>query len=240
MRNTTCTTEDGYSIRWDTDRDGDFTDEPAQIATRNEACNCILDAGRLHVVGAVDAPETQVFNVQVTNECTGENTYGAFKIFVHDFEPNDNPSTWNHADPNQRSLTSAQLRIMAESALQEHLWFAHRSMQNHAATGKNMTAIAPGNATGLTLQLFSANGRYPAYPPQAVLTGTAPCTSNADCAPGSSAGVGREECVRSQCLPAGFQESNDQRYLADPYADSALRITNFFTQAAVAGGRRHR
>ena len=98
----------------------------------------------------------------------------------------------------------------------------------------------PSDRWGAPIELWALliNGHLPAYPPEAAITGTKACNNDNDCHQGydfdgnGTADYGEEECISSQCLPKGFRAENDERFNTDPYAETAMRLTNFMATGA--------
>lgn len=145
-----------YSVRWDTDRDGDFSDEHAKIYSP-DSTQTIRDIGRTFTVPAVDRNTLMIFNVEAHNNTSGTDIYGAYPLFVWNFQPSSDPRLW----------TQDQIEVMRNVALDEALWYIHRNLTN--LSGVNVATIqgrfAYNQGTPNALMLFASNGHYPAYPP---------------------------------------------------------------------------
>ncbi len=106
------------------------------------------------------------------------------------------------ADP--RDWTAEQVEIARDHTLKETMWYLHRAQTS--GSGYNVSTLharAPDwRATGLSLWLLTVNGHLPAYPPG---------TINAHGRP----------------LPDGWAAANDERWHADPYAETAMRFANY-------------
>ena len=160
IQNATCNI--GYRVRWDTDRDGDFTDEYSRNVTRNSQCNCVRDAGRLYTVPDVNEDQELFIDVEVYN-CTQEKKYDTFLMYVYDFRPNNNASTWVHSNPNTRTVTKEQLEIMTQAAIQESLWHTHRVLGNiNRNDGQLWGRPSDQYAAPIELWQYLINGHLPA------------------------------------------------------------------------------
>jgi hypothetical protein len=215
IQNVNCNA--GYRVSWDTDRDGDFTDEYTRNVGRDGNCNCVRDAGRLYTVPDVDEDQELFIDIEVTNFCTGEKKYDTFLMYVYDFKPNNDASTWVHSNENTRTVTKEQLEIMTQAAIQESMWYTHRQLGS--INGNNSQFWGrPGDQYAAPIELWQylINGHLPAYPIGAQLIGTSACGNNNDCNQGydfngdGTSDYGKEECIAGQCLPEGFRAANDE------------------------------
>ena len=98
VQNASC--GNGYTVRWDTNRNQNFNDDSAFDVGRDGSCNCVRDAGRLYEVGDVDRDELQTFDVEVTSKCNANHkSYGTFQIYVYNFRPTSQANTWGQENP---------------------------------------------------------------------------------------------------------------------------------------------
>ncbi len=195
IRNTTC---DSYQIRWDVNRNGNYADDFVFTSNRNATTMSDYDIGRTFIVPSV--PQDQSFNisVQVTPNCSGQAVQEAtFLLYVYDFTPSPNPVNW----------TADQLEIMTSMAIQESLWYVHRSMTNYSGRDVNSISASAGypDTTAINQWLFVINNHLPAYPPN-TLQGVS---------------------------PDGWLRANDLRWNKDPYAESAMRLLNYAVRNTV-------
>ncbi|MEE2787442.1 MAG: PKD domain-containing protein [Myxococcota bacterium] len=186
IRNASCAS---YTVRWDTDRDGNFGDETSRNVSRNDSARAVFDIGRNFRIPDVNTDQKMNINVEV--RCgNNEPKYATMKFYVYAFSPDNNPDNW----------TDEQLQIMTQVAIQESLWYIHRTMSGISGRGKTLEAQDNYEAaTGLALWTFTINGHLPAYPPDSI-----------------------DFPVRE-----GFLDDNSLRWHNDPYAETTMRYTNF-------------
>ena len=237
IQNASCNI--GYRVTWDTNLNKDYSDDNSITVSRNGDCNCVRDAGILYTVGDVPQDEERNIDVQVKNLCTQQLTYGTFQMYIYDFRPSNNASKWVHPDANQQTVTKEQLEIMTQAAIQEGLWYIHRTLSSISGSGATMTG-RPSDRWGAPIELWALliNGHLPAYPPSVAINGTSDCNNSNQCHQGydfdgdGEADYGEEECISNECLPKGFKAANDKRFNTDPYAETAMRLANFMATNA--------
>lgn len=192
VRNATC--PQGYTVTWDTDQDGDYDDEISANVSRDGTTESARDIGRLYKVPNVDRDTRMNINVRVRNRCTNQEKFGTYRLFVYDFTPSNDPRDW----------TAEQIEIMSLMAVQEALWYLHRTITSFSASDHTLYGVDQYEpTTPITLWLFTINGYLPAYPPQHV----------------TAANFGND-------LPAGWVAGNRDRWNAGPYGETAMRLAN--------------
>ena len=205
VRNATCAA--GYSVCWDVNRNGNYDDDWCRTVGP-DGNTTLWDIGRTLVVPAVATDSTLNYSVRVRNTCNANvNTrdkYATYRMFVYNWTPADDPRLW----------TQDQLEILQVEAVDEGMWYNHRTMVNRAGNNTNsITGQCPFvEGTGLYLWLYTINGHLPAYPPN---TYTYPANDPP---------------------PNGFLAENDRRWSVDPYAESAIRLMNDLTSGANVAG----
>jgi hypothetical protein len=121
-------------------------------------------------------------------------------LFIYDFSPSPDPRNW----------TDEQIEIMSQMAVQENLWYTHRTMGNISGSDSNLKATDGfSEATALSLWAFTINGHLPAYPPD-----------DAFSLPGS------------QNIRPDWFDDNSERWHNDPYAETAMRYANWLSSRA--------
>jgi PKD repeat protein len=156
LRNANCA--QGYSVRWDTNRNDNYDDDAERIVT--PANGTVYDIGRVFTVPDVRGNTRININVRVRNRCNNATSTGSFRLFVYDWQPAGNPTRW----------TADQIELMANMALHESLWYIHRWQRGHAGVGAQLQSRfgAGGHedaGTALAIWAMAINGRFPAYPP---------------------------------------------------------------------------
>jgi hypothetical protein len=147
-----------------------------------------------------DITMTKLFIALVEVQCGESSVMAAYPVVVYSDIP-----TQENAD----TATHAQLTIMKEVAIDEALWYLHKSIVRSGNDTANIQGYSQQNgleetiaATSLFLQVFEENGHFPAYPP------------------GTYSDFG-------QTLSPDFYTANDFRWRNDPYAEDALRLLNY-------------
>ena len=156
LRNANCA--QGYSIRWDTNRNDNYDDEQQRIVT--PVGGTVYDIGRTFTVPQVRGNTRVNINVRAVNRCNNAAVFGTFRLYVNDWSPSADPRQW----------TADRIEIMANVALQEALWYIHRWQRGQAGAGAQIQARfgaggAEGPGTALAIWAMAINGRFPAYPP---------------------------------------------------------------------------
>lgn len=204
VRNADCAT---FNVAWDVNRNGNFDDDFSFQVSRNETTRNVHDIGRTFVVPDVPQDSTYNINVQVTPTCAGQDpTFGTFRLLIYDYELSEDPVQW----------TENELQLAGQMALQEVMWFLHRTLNTH--TGRDVSTISsyysgcaifdrntsPTDCritTATSTWLLAVNGHMPALPP------------------GTINDYGRP-------LPAGWEDANARRWHSDPYAETVMRMVN--------------
>jgi cysteine-rich repeat protein len=203
VRDTSCGT---YRISWDVNRNGNYDDDWSRDVSPDGNAT-LWEIGRTYIVPSTDlqgqplAQDTTLnISVRVRNLCNGTNKYGTYRMFVYNWDVSDDPRQW----------TAEQLEILQVEAVDEGMWFNHRTLVNRGGRNTNsITGQCPfTEGTGLYLWLYNINGHLPAYPP-----GTYTYPAN-------------------DPPPAGFIEENNRRWAVDPYAETAVRLMNDLTAGA--------
>ncbi len=183
-----------YQVWWDTDRDGNYDEEHRRDVGRNGDANAVLDIGRNFVVPNVGEDTSFNINVRVRNTCTQEDKFATFRLFIYDFQPSDDPRNW----------TDEQLDIMTQMAIQESLWYIHRTMGSIQRSNQELHGQDQfDEATGMSLWAFTINGHLPAYPPESVFN-----------------------LPNSQNIRQDWFDDNSERWHNSPYAETAMRFAN--------------
>ncbi|PQO38693.1 hypothetical protein C5Y96_02080 [Blastopirellula marina] len=108
-----------------------------------------------------------------------------------------------------RNWTAQQLEVIQQMSVQESMWYVHRNLTRSGDLTSGMTAeYAYDNVTPQAIKLFISNTHLPAY------------------APDSFDSYG-------QTIPQNFEATNDARWHADPYAESAMRMLNEVVSTAL-------
>jgi hypothetical protein len=190
-----------YQVRWDTNNNGDYNDEFERRVDRNAQTNSVLDIGRNFRVPDVPRDMSYNINVRVQPNCNGQpEKFATFRLFIYDFSPSPDPRNW----------TDEQIEIMSQMAVQENLWYTHRTMGNISGSDSNLKATDGfSEATALSLWAFTINGHLPAYPPD-----------DAFSLPGS------------QNIRPDWFDDNSERWHNDPYAETAMRYANWLSSRA--------
>ena len=198
IRNATCSS---YVIRWDVNRNGNYDDDYAFTAQRDNTTRSVRDIGRGFVVPYVDRDKPLNINVRARSNCNGTDKFGTFRLFVYNFGENGQGAERLSSDP--RQWTNEQLEILVSMAIQENLWHTHRDMRGFS--GRDSVSIEAytgyAEATGIGQWLFVINNHLPAYPPNAI--------------------------PANEPAPDGWVQENARRWNVDPYAESAMRLLNY-------------
>lgn len=103
-----------------------------------------------------------------------------------------------------RNWTDEQIEIMALMGVQESLWYQHRILGGRSNTNHLMTGHDGGynRVSSIAMWMFTINGHLPAYPP-----------GDVNSVPGAK--------------PDGFVQANRERWNADPYAETVMRLANY-------------
>ncbi|MCB0477262.1 MAG: T9SS type A sorting domain-containing protein [Crocinitomicaceae bacterium] len=158
LRDATC---NSYILKWDRDRDGDFSDESGRAVTPNGATMGVNDLGQTFLTPSVTEDTIIDVMLQLENTCTGQFTYATMKLFVHDFTPDDDPTNW----------TQYQVDVMSAVAAGEAMWSCHVLLASFGGTynSSGITGSTPYNLTDPQyIKLFIKNGHLPAYPPGSI------------------------------------------------------------------------
>ncbi len=191
LRNANCA--GGYRVQWDIDGDANYDEETVRVVTPTSGT--VYDIGRTFNVPNVARDSRLAMTVRVLNTCTMVPAFGTFRLFVYDFTPAPNPEQW----------TPDQVGIMAQMAVQESMWWAHRNQVGRVSIGTNIGKSQFGSYqwanTGVGLWLFTINGHQPALPPGTIN-------------------------LFNQPLPDGWAERNLYRWTNDPYAETVGMMAN--------------
>jgi hypothetical protein len=203
VRGTSC---GNYTVTWDVNRNGNYDDDWARNVSP-DGNSTLWEIGRTYVVPSVDmqgqpltTDTTLNISVRVRNTCNGTNKYGTYRMFIYNWTPSDDPRQWN----------AEQLEILQVEAVDEGMWFNHRTVVGrNGANTNSITGQCPfTEGTGLYLWLYTINGHLPAYPP------------------------GTYNLFGQNDAPNGFVEENNRRWAVDPYAETAVRLMNDLTAGA--------
>jgi hypothetical protein len=193
-RNAPCAS--GYNASWDVNLNGNYDDDPVR-GPLTPTSGTIYDIGNTFQVPDVAQDSRMPVGVRLRSRCANEpDAFGTFRLFVYDFAPAADPTTW----------TADQVSIMTQMAVQEALWWGHRQATGRANVGNATVLARYGNynnwaVNGTGLWMFTINGHQPAYPPGRINT-------------------------YNQPLPDGWTEANDARWDADPYAETVAAYVN--------------
>jgi hypothetical protein len=157
----------------------------------------VYDVGRTYGVPFVDFNKILPIDLEVYNHCSGVNTYGTNFLFVYDWRPSDDPREW----------TETQREIMVQMGIQEALWYIHRHISREGTNASyygymNTSSYRRGEGSMSAIWAMTINGRLPAYPPGTMNT-------------------------FGQSIPEGFNETNEERWATDPYAETTMRLVNY-------------
>ena len=152
-----ATSGSGYEIAWDTDRDGDYSDEVSRVVQRNGSTNSVRDIGQTFLVPTVAAEGRLDINVRAINLLDNTESFGTFKLYVYDWRPSNDPLNW----------TDFQIDVMNSMAIQENMWYLHRQAVGFIGRDSATMSARSGyqGATAAALEVFVSNGHQPAYPP---------------------------------------------------------------------------
>jgi hypothetical protein len=197
-----ATPDRSYAVAWDVNRNNNYDDDFTFTYTTDNSTLSIRDIGRTFLVPNVSSSQDFDINVRARDLVTGEDVFGTFQLFVHDFRPSNNPTNW----------TTSQREIINQLSVSESLWLGHRSMTSLTGSGSAITGVLSANTNGdgstaRLLELMGRTGHLPAYKPGSINTFSEP-------------------------LPTGFQAANDARFNNDPYAESATRLLNYLVANA--------
>ncbi len=201
VRNATCGGD--YRVTWDVNRNQSFNDDYTFTVRREGATNTVRDAGRIFEIPNVDHDTAFNMSVRVVNTCNGEEKFATQRIFIYDWRPSNDPRNWTHD----------QVEIMGLIAVNESLWYLHRTQSGRRYTDTRLDGYDQySEATGISAWLFAINGHLPAYPPQHL-----------------------GQFGNAQ-LPDGWVEANNARWNNDPYAETTMRFMNYIARSANTAG----
>ena len=188
------------TFAWDLDQDGLFT--PGETQTIAPAARA---TGSADLAIAMIAPEVPggadhtLHYYTVRLQVGAQVSYATYRLMIDKTIPTQLGGS--AASIPAVGATPAQLAVMREVALDEALWFLHRSITGKSGSGAQLVGSLPAalstNTNAQALLALEAAGRLPAFPP-----GT-------------------------MTWPDGAREAaNDQRWNTDPYAEDAARLFN--------------
>jgi hypothetical protein len=206
-------TAQASTFAWDTDADGDFSDETEEALRQcttgtPEGTNC-YDLGKRITIPTQATDTTFDFRVRVTTPSQPP-VVGHYPVRVDadvpaQADPDDNATAL------PQNATAGQLDLMRNVAIDDALWWLHLQMAR-AGGQSQITGVIPtpgyGHTGGSFVRLAAHNGHHAAYPPGTYDHGSWAATP----------------------APAGFLAANDQRYANDPYAETAARAVNGILQ----------
>ncbi len=189
----------GYRVWWDTDLDRNFDDETSRTVTATAGTRTVYDLGRTFEIPDVPERTTMGFGVRVRDLCTHEEAYGTYHVEVFDWRPSPDPVQW----------TDEQARVQGSIALDEVLWYLHRSVNGRAGSGAAISGLLARVSndqhrvvtSGLAIRAFADAGHLAAYAPGSIDAG-------------------------GMALPVGWNDANDHRWAIDPYAETVTRLLN--------------
>lgn len=196
VRNAQC---DSYDVTWDVNANQNFDDDFTRRVSREGNSLTVRDIGRTFRVPLVDRDRSYNIGVRVRPTCAGqEEKQGTFRLFVYDYEMPADPVAW----------TLEQYQLGGQMALQEVMWFLHRSL--NVIRNRDRSDIY-GYFSGCgsycreteatAIWLMAVNGHLPALPPGTINT-------------------------FNRALPDGWVEANAIRWNSDPYAETVMRMVN--------------
>lgn len=199
VRNAQCSQ---YDVTWDVNRNGRFNDDHTRRVSREGNSLTVRDIGRTFRVPNVPRDTSFNINVQVVPvglACVGQlPKFGTFRLFVYDFRLSNDPVAW----------TENQFQIAGQMALQETMWWMHRSLNVIRNRDRNdIYGYYSGcgsycRETGATaLWLLAVNGHLPALPPGTINT-------------------------YNRALPQNWRAENAIRWNTDPYAETTMRLAH--------------
>lgn len=153
----------GYRVVWDANLNGNYDDDAFRDVTPIAGSNTLYDLGVTFTVPPVAQDTRMPVGVRVRSKCANEaDAFGTFRLFVYDFEPNPDPTTW----------TADQVNIIGQVTVQESLWWAHRQLANRANFNTNTVRAQYGTYSyvinGPGVWMFTTLGHQPAYPPNTI------------------------------------------------------------------------
>ena len=207
-------TANASTFAWDTDADGDFSDETEEALRQcttgtPEGTNC-YDLGKRITIPTQATDATFDFQVRVSTPSQAP-VIGHYPVRVDadvpaQTDPNDNATAL------PQNATAEQLDLMRDVAIDDALWWLHLQMASRSGAqgqiGGVITTNSFAHTGGSFVRLAAHNGHRPAYPP----------------------GTYDHGSWTPAPVPAGFLAANDRRYANDPYAETAMRAVNNMLQ----------
>jgi hypothetical protein len=154
IRNADCNS--GYDVWWDVNRNGNFDDDVRRRVNRNGILEA--DLSRTFLVPNVSSEQDMNINVRVRNVCTGEDKFGTFRMRVQDWTASNDPRNW----------TEGQIEVLSNIHIQEAMAFVFRTTTYYSGLNNTLNAwaqIPQGNYNRFAIELFTKNGRIPAFEP---------------------------------------------------------------------------
>ena len=149
--------------------------------------------------------------IEVRDPATGNFKMGTYPVMVYAGVPQIEYT----ADPVPSYVIDNAapdlLSIMNAAAMDDAMWYLHKTMQRSGSGTSGISGFVPGDGTSqesklMTTAIFALalleNQHYPAYPPAAY--------NDYD-----------------QPVPADFTQTNDNRYNYDPYSEDITRALNY-------------